>query len=99
MGDGLTLLAWPADFGLSINMRAERPVTRAGTLDYMAPVRSATQHLKQCCLLILWRAFMYAPCVRHLLLKLSMPMPDSSQHSRFAPFCAHLPVPELPSGA
>ncbi|KAK9839488.1 hypothetical protein WJX81_005063 [Elliptochloris bilobata] len=26
-----------ADFGLSINMRAERPVTRAGTLDYMAP--------------------------------------------------------------
>ncbi|KAK9834350.1 hypothetical protein WJX84_004182, partial [Apatococcus fuscideae] len=26
-----------ADFGLSINARAERPVTRAGTLDYMAP--------------------------------------------------------------
>ena len=26
-----------ADFGLSINHRVERPVTRAGTLDYMAP--------------------------------------------------------------
>lgn len=26
-----------ADFGLSINANAERPVTRAGTLDYMAP--------------------------------------------------------------
>ncbi|MEW5298547.1 MAG: hypothetical protein WDW38_000717 [Sanguina aurantia] len=26
-----------ADFGLSINVRQERPVTRAGTLDYMAP--------------------------------------------------------------
>ena len=26
-----------ADFGLSINAEQERPVTRAGTLDYMAP--------------------------------------------------------------
>lgn len=26
-----------ADFGLAINVREERPVTRAGTLDYMAP--------------------------------------------------------------
>jgi len=26
-----------ADFGLSINAEHERPVTRAGTLDYMAP--------------------------------------------------------------
>ena len=26
-----------ADFGLSINADQERPVTRAGTLDYMAP--------------------------------------------------------------
>lgn len=26
-----------ADFGLAINMNEERPVTRAGTLDYMAP--------------------------------------------------------------
>ena len=26
-----------ADFGLSINFNDERPVTRAGTLDYMAP--------------------------------------------------------------
>ena len=26
-----------ADFGLSINADHERPVTRAGTLDYMAP--------------------------------------------------------------
>lgn len=27
----------PTDFGLSIDMKEERPVTRAGTLDYMAP--------------------------------------------------------------
>ena len=26
-----------ADFGLSIDATEERPVTRAGTLDYMAP--------------------------------------------------------------
>ena len=26
-----------ADFGLSIDATSERPVTRAGTLDYMAP--------------------------------------------------------------
>lgn len=26
-----------ADFGLSINWQEERPVTRAGTLDYMSP--------------------------------------------------------------
>lgn len=26
-----------ADFGLAINVDKERPVTRAGTLDYMAP--------------------------------------------------------------
>ena len=26
-----------ADFGLSIDATCERPVTRAGTLDYMAP--------------------------------------------------------------
>lgn len=26
-----------ADFGLAINRQQERPVTRAGTLDYMAP--------------------------------------------------------------
>ena len=26
-----------SDFGLSINVNEERPVTRAGTLDYMAP--------------------------------------------------------------
>jgi aurora kinase len=26
-----------ADFGLAINNKDERPVTRAGTLDYMAP--------------------------------------------------------------
>lgn len=26
-----------ADFGLSINWAEERPVTRAGTLDYMSP--------------------------------------------------------------
>lgn len=26
-----------ADFGLSINWGEERPVTRAGTLDYMSP--------------------------------------------------------------
>ena len=31
-----------ADFGLSINARAERPVTRAGTLDYMAPEVTST---------------------------------------------------------
>ena len=29
-----------ADFGLSISRRHERPVTRAGTLDYMAPEAS-----------------------------------------------------------
>lgn len=33
-GDGTVKLA---DFGLSINFRDERPVTRAGTLDMMAP--------------------------------------------------------------
>jgi serine/threonine protein kinase len=26
-----------SDFGLSINFESERPVTRVGTLDYMAP--------------------------------------------------------------
>lgn len=34
MFHGLPLVS---DFGLSINMNDERPVTRAGTLDYMAP--------------------------------------------------------------
>lgn len=35
-----------ADFGLAIDLREERAVTRAGTLDYMAPeVRAATQQL------------------------------------------------------
>eukprot|EP00798_Chlamydomonas_sp_ICE-L_P012757 gene12757-16008_t len=34
-GSGLTLKL--ADFGLCINLREERSVTRAGTLDYMAP--------------------------------------------------------------
>ena len=29
--------AFLADFGLSINFEQERPVTRVGTLDYMAP--------------------------------------------------------------
>lgn len=33
-GDGIVKLA---DFGLSINFRDERPVTKAGTLDMMAP--------------------------------------------------------------
>ena len=34
-----------ADFGLSINATEERPVTRAGTLDYMAPeVRTCPVH-------------------------------------------------------
>jgi serine/threonine protein kinase len=32
---GMTLKL--ADFGLAIDLRAERAVTRAGTLDYMAP--------------------------------------------------------------
>ncbi len=36
-----------ADFGLAINMDNERPVTRAGTLDYMAPeVRIILMHQK-----------------------------------------------------
>lgn len=34
MADGSIKLA---DFGLSIDSTSERPVTRAGTLDYMAP--------------------------------------------------------------
>ncbi len=34
-----------ADFGLSIDATEERPVTRAGTLDYMAPeVCTASLH-------------------------------------------------------
>ena len=31
-----------ADFGLSIDATSERPVTRAGTLDYMAPEVNST---------------------------------------------------------
>lgn len=34
-----------ADFGLSINAELERPVTRAGTLDYMAPEVQHPLHL------------------------------------------------------
>lgn len=35
-----------ADFGLAIDLRQERAVTRAGTLDYMAPeVRGQLLHL------------------------------------------------------
>ncbi len=44
-----------ADFGLSINADQERPVTRAGTLDYMAPeVRPPWA----CC----WLDVMCGPC-------------------------------------
>lgn len=35
LGEGRTMKV--ADFGLSINQAEERPVTRAGTLDYMSP--------------------------------------------------------------
>ena len=40
-----------ADFGLSIDATSERPVTRAGTLDYMAPeVCTAVQLSHSVCL-------------------------------------------------
>ena len=32
-----------ADFGLAIDLRKEKAVTRAGTLDYMAPEASGSQ--------------------------------------------------------
>ena len=45
-GDSVKL----ADFGLSINAEQERPVTRAGTLDYMAPeVYTASNSTTQYC--------------------------------------------------
>ena len=34
-----------ADFGLSIDATSERPVTRAGTLDYMAPEVTHHPHI------------------------------------------------------
>ena len=37
-----------ADFGLSIDATFERPVTRAGTLDYMAP-EVGSNNLAHCC--------------------------------------------------
>ena len=37
---GMTLKL--GDFGLAIDLREERAVTRAGTLDYMAPEVSTT---------------------------------------------------------
>ena len=37
-----------ADFGLSIDATEERPVTRAGTLDYMAP-EACTDHPNRSC--------------------------------------------------
>lgn len=39
-----------ADFGLSIDATSERPVTRAGTLDYMAPEVTAQVPVLPCCL-------------------------------------------------
>lgn len=36
-GTGRQAMIKLADFGLSIDSTQERPVTRAGTLDYMAP--------------------------------------------------------------
>ena len=39
-GDSMTLKL--ADFGLCLNLREERSVTRAGTLDYMVRRRSGS---------------------------------------------------------
>ena len=44
-----------ADFGLSIDATSERPVTRAGTLDYMAPEVTFKSHAFQCSKLHVFR--------------------------------------------
>lgn len=54
MADGSIKLA---DFGLSIDATCERPVTRAGTLDYMAPevtTRHTFDFLLTCSNLMAW---------------------------------------------
>lgn len=52
-----------ADFGLSIDATSERPVTRAGTLDYMAPEVSPTTCLALCInfFFLLIYIFIYIP--------------------------------------
>jgi hypothetical protein len=42
-------VACHADFGLAVNRKRERPVTRLGTLDYMAPEARALEN--SCCVL------------------------------------------------
>lgn len=37
LGCRFAVIGAPADFGLAVNHLLERPVTRLGTLDYMAP--------------------------------------------------------------
>lgn len=46
-----------ADFGISINLREERAVTRAGTLDYMVGA-AAFERLLGCCAQLAWPALM-----------------------------------------